>query len=349
MGNPGLMTEKFGIGIIGAGMASKPHAKSFLDLADRVEVCGVYARSAGPRAAFCAQWGFPEAESFDALLADDRLDALLIQTPPNARDTYVARAAAAGKHILMEKPAGRTTADAKRYAETCEAAGVRLGIVFQHRFRAGSLALARLIGEGALGDLATAHLAVPWWRPQSYYDEPGRGTMARDGGGVLMSQAIHSMDLMLSLTGPVAEVQAMAGPSTLQRFETEGFVGAGMRFANGALGALMATVTCFPGDQEYIALNFQNASVKLAGDTLVVHWQDGRVENHGEAGGTGGGADPMDFPHDWHKALIVEFLDAVDAGRDPVSNGRTALQAHFLIDALLASSDQGRLVQVEQG
>lgn len=341
------MQRKFGIGIVGAGMAAKPHMKSFQDLADEVEIRSVYSRRAESRAAFCTQWGTPEAESFDAMLADPNLDGLLIMTPPNAREDMATRAAAAGKHILMEKPVERTTEAARRIVESCDKAGVTLGIVFQHRFRAGSLALRRLIDDGKLGRLASAYLVVPWWRPQSYYDEPGRGTYERDGGGVLISQAIHSMDLLLSLTGPVASVQAMAGQSGLQKLEAEDFVGGGMRFANGANGALIATVTRYPGEPEFMALNFENASTKITGGTLEVDWRDGRSETFGEQTSTGGGADPMDFPHDWHKAMIKDFLDAARAGRQPQSNGHTALEVHKLIDALIASSNEGRRIDLE--
>lgn len=342
------MPEKFGIGIVGAGMAAKPHMKSFQDLADEVEIRGVYSRRPETRAAFCSEWGVPEAPSIDAMLADPALDGLLMMTPPNAREEIAAKAAAAGKHILMEKPVERTTEAAKRIVDRCDEAGVTLGVVFQHRFRAGSLALQRLIQDGKLGRLASAYLVVPWWRPQSYYDEPGRGTYARDGGGVLISQAIHSMDLLLSLAGPVASVQAMAGKSGLQTFEAEDFVGGGMRFANGANGALIATVTRYPGEAEFMALNFENASTKITGGTLEVDWRDGRSETFGETTSTGGGADPMDFPHDWHKAMITDFLNAARLGRQPQSNGHTALEVHKLIDALIMSSNEGRRIDLEQ-
>lgn len=342
------MADKFGIGIVGAGMAVKPHMKSLQDLADTVDMRGVYTRNKERRDAFCAEAGFPSIDSFEDLINDPKLDAIILMTPANARVEMVEAAAKAGKHILMEKPVERTTEAASRIVTACDTANVKLGIVFQHRFRAGSLAMKKLLEDGTLGKMASAYLVVPWWRPQSYYDEPGRGTLERDGGGVLISQAIHSMDLMLSLTGPVAEVQAIAGQTALHDMETESFVGAGLRFANGALGSLMATVTCFPGEEEYMVFNCENGSAKLAGGTLQVSWQDGRVEHFGEDVNTGGGADPMDFPHDWHKAQIVEFIDAVQNDRQPVSNGHSGLNVHRLIDALLLSSKEGRLIRVEE-
>jgi UDP-N-acetyl-2-amino-2-deoxyglucuronate dehydrogenase len=343
------MAGRFGIGIVGAGMAAKPHALALKALHADVEVRGVYRRDAEKRREFAAAYGFSEADSLEALLADPGVSALLVLTPPNAREEIAVAAARAGKHILMEKPVERTTEAAARIVNSCEESAVRLGIIFQHRFREGSLALKRLLEDGRLGPVAAVHLVVPWWRPQQgYYDQPGRGTLARDGGGVLISQAIHSLDLMLSLAGPVHQVQAVAGTTALHQMETEDFVAAGLRFANGAIGGMMATTAHFPGEPEYLVLDCAHGSARLSGSELVVRWHDGTTESFGAETSTGGGADPMDFPFAWHQAQIAEFVEAVRGNRDPLSNGRTALRVHRLIDALLASSASGKAIHVEQ-
>ena len=314
---------------------------------DRIEVRGVWRRDRTALDVFCAEYGFAPADSYEAMLSDPELDAVLILTPPNAREDLVARAAAAGKHVLMEKPVERTTEAAERIVETCEKAGVTLGIIFQHRFRAASMALAEKVASGELGALHAVNLSVPWWRPQEgYYDKPGRGTFAQDGGGVLLTQAIHSLDLMLSLTGPVKSVTALAATTGLHRMETEDFVAGGMEFANGAVGALMATTANFPGGAESLTMNFGRASATLTGGNLTLSWFDGRVETIGEASSSGGGADPMAFPFDWHRDQIADFADAVKSGRQPVSTGRTALNVHRLVDALIASSREGRKVSL---
>jgi len=338
-----------GIGIIGLGMAVAPHARSLRDLGDRVSVMGVFARNQDRRAAIATEFGFPAAESADAIIDDPNVAAVLLLTPPNARTELVERLAAAGKHILMEKPVERTTGAAEAIVETCERAGVTLGIVFQHRFRPNSRKLKALLANGALGSIAAVCLSVPWWRPQQgYYDQPGRGTLERDGGGVLISQAIHPLDLMLSLTAPVGEVQAVAGTTRIHRMETEDFVGAGLRFADGAPGSLSATTAAYPGASEQLALECERGGAVLQAGDLAVHWHDGRSERFTEDSGFGGGADPMAFPHDWHLALITDFLDAIEAGRSPTVTGREALKVHRLIDALLASSREGRAVAVAQ-
>ena len=338
-------SKKFGFGVVGAGMAAKPHALALNALKDRIEVRGVWRRDAAALAEFCGTYGFPAAQSYQSMLADPEIDAVLILTPPNAREDLVAAAAAAGKHVLMEKPVERTSEAAARIVAACEEAGITLGIIFQHRFRAASKALAAQGESGELGQLFAAHLVVPWWRPQQgYYDKPGRGTFAQDGGGVLLTQAIHSLDLMLSLTGPAKAVTALAATTGFHDMETEDFVAGGMEFANGAVGALMATTANFPGSAESLTLNFEKASATLTGGNLSLRWFDGREETVGEASSSGGGADPMAFPYDWHMDQIAEFADAVQSGRQPVSTGQTALRVHTLIDALIASSRTGKRV-----
>jgi len=345
-----MTSTRFGVGVIGTGMAAKPHALSLKSLEDRIDVRGVYSRTAEKRSAFCAEYGFPEAASLNALVDDPDVRAVILITPPNQRTELVDRFAAAGKHILMEKPVERTRESARKIVETCEQAGVELGIVFQHRFRQASQVLAKLIASGDLGAIALARASVPWWRDQSYYDEPGRGTYARDGGGVLISQAIHTLDLMLSMTGPVSDVQAVAGTTPLHAMEAEDFVAGGMRFKSGAMGSVMATVAAFPGEAESITLYCEEGSAHLQSGTLTVNWRDGRTETFGEtAAGTGGGADPMAFPFDWHRDLIMDFVDAVESGRAPSVTGREALRVHDLIDALIASSREGRAITILNG
>lgn len=341
------MAEKRGIGVIGLGMASLPHGKSLEALSDRVDVKAVFSPSEERRRDFAERFSMPAVDRVDAILDDPAISTVLLLTPPNARLELVDALAARKKHILMEKPVERTTTAATGIVDRCDEAGIRLGIVFQHRFRDASQALRRKLEAGALGEIQTVQLAVPWWRPQSYYDEPGRGTYARDGGGVLISQAIHSLDLMLSLAGPVDTVAAIAGTTGLHRMESEDFVGAGLRFENGALGSLVATTACHPGGTESLIMVGTKGTATLAGGALAVDFQDGRRENVGESTASGGGADPMAFPHDWHQRLIEDFLDALDAGREPAPSGRDALEVHRLIDALIQSAKERRHIRLE--
>src|SRR2546425_881967 len=237
----------FRVGLIGLGMAVTPHAKSLLDLSDRVEVAYAYS---------------PSAERLRGLLA-----------------------------------------------------------------------------AGKLGELVSACASIPVWRPQSYYDQPGRGTRARDGGGVLLTQGIHTLDLFLSYTGPVEQVSSFVTTTPLHRMETEDLVCASLRFASGALGVVHATTAAYPGFLERIELIGTLGTATLEGTALKANFTNGKnLEVKTESGGGGTGADPMAFPHDWHRSLLADFIDAIERGREPRVNGEEALKVHRLIDRLLQSA-----------
>jgi predicted dehydrogenase len=318
------------VGIVGLGMAVTPHARSLLDLKLRVEVAHAFSPSADRRRSFSRLFGFRVCDSLETILDDRSVDAVLVFTPPNTHLELVEKCAAAGKHILLEKPLETSTQRAERLVQACR--NVKLGIVLQHRFRPGAEKLREVLPE--LGRLVSASAAIPNWRPQSYYDQPGRGTKARDGGGVLLTQGIHTLDLFLSFTGEPAEVKSFVTTTPIHRMETEDLVAATVKFRSGAIGTVHATTTAYPGFPERIELIGTKGTALLEGPSLKVQLTDGRkVELQAEGGGTG--ADPMAFPHDWHRALLTDFFDAVESDRQPRVNGEEALKVHRFIDSLL--------------
>lgn len=342
------VSKPVGLAVIGAGMASKPHFSALDDLAREglVRVVSVHARSSARRHAAADQLHARPAEKVGDIAGDPEVDAVLVLTPPNARTEIIRTLAAAGKPVLMEKPVERTLAAAEELVGLMDAAKLPLGIVLQHRMKPASRRLAEMLDDGALGAPALVRLDVPWWRGQDYYDESGRGTLERDGGGVLLSQAIHALDLMLTLFGRVEEVQAMVGTTRLHRMETEDVATAGLVFANGAIGSVTATTACYPGADETLAGVFENGTVTLSGGRLDVVWRDGRTESSGDALGSGGGADPMAFDHGAHRAVIADFATSLVEQSQPAITGRSALAVHRLIDAIGTSSQRGKRVRL---
>jgi predicted dehydrogenase len=271
-------------------------------------------------------------------LADPAVQAVLVLTPPGAHLEVAERCLAAGKHVLVEKPLEISVERGRRLVAAGRASGRRLGVVLQHRFRPGAVRLRALLAEGALGEVAAGWTTIPWWRPQAYYDEPGRGTMARDGGGVLLTQAIHTLDLFRSLVGVSEVVSAMATTTALHRMETEDLVAALLRLGNGAPGTLTATTAFVPGRPERIEILGTKGAAVLAGGSLQVDYLDGTQETLDAGERTGSGANIMDFPNDAHRAVLADFLDAVEAGRDPAVSGEEALATQELIETILARS-----------
>jgi UDP-N-acetyl-2-amino-2-deoxyglucuronate dehydrogenase len=328
-------------------MAVTPHAKGLMDLTDKLEVVHAYAPSPARRTAFAERFPFPTCDSLETILDDASVEAVAIFSPANTHSELTERCAAAGKHVLLEKPIDITTARAEAAVAACHNAGVKLGIVLQHRFKPAGERLASLVAAGELGRPVGCSTSIRLWRPQSYYDEPGRGSFARDGGGVLLSQGIHTLDLMLSIAGPIAEVTGFATTTSVHRMETEDMVCAAARFANGAFGTIDATTAAYPGFLERIELIGENGTASLAGTELLVQFHDGRrivIEPDGSAGGTG--ADPMAYPHDYHRAVMSDFIDAIQQDRDPRITGDEALKVHRLIDALIETGRTGQPVAV---
>lgn len=222
-----------------------------------------------------------------------------------------------------------------------------LGMVFQHRARIASITLQNMIKSGELGKLGLVNIEAPLWRSQSYYDEPGRGSYERDGGGVLLSHAIHTMDLALSMTVEVTEVQAISRTIRFHDMESEDFVTAGLTFANGATGNLFATTVNYPSKPECITLHFDHAVARLERAKLHIFWRDGKTNSYGEdelpVEGMNG---PMDFKSTWHGGIISDFANPVTTGKAPIVTDREGLKVHRFIDALLASSEQKKAVSL---
>nr|MBX2823152.1 Gfo/Idh/MocA family oxidoreductase [Gammaproteobacteria bacterium] len=242
-----------------------------------------------------------------AIAADPEIDFVLLTTPPDAREELLTTLVQAGKPVLMEKPVERSLESATRLCEICEAREIPLGIMLQHRARPSAQELLAMVQQDATGPLQAVEISVPWWREQAYYDEPGRGSYARDGGGVMISQAIHTLDLALQYAGPVVDVMALTATTGFHTMEAEDFVSAGLRFASGAVGSVFSSTASYPGRTETIVLHFARVSATLESSLLILNWQDGRQETLGTAVASGAGANPMAFTSDWHRFMIENF------------------------------------------
>lgn len=343
MAKPESLTQ-LGVALIGAGMIAKTHVAALSGTQDVAQLRTIVSRRPD-RARYLADYydgPVPEfSADLSAVAADPHISMAIVATPPNVRKEVIEELARAGKHVLLEKPVARTPKEALEVVEICEREGVMLGVLFQHRMRQTSITAARHIADGKLGNLGVVEIAVPLWRDQSYYDELGRGTYARDGGGVMITNAIHSIDLALSLAGPVTRVQAMTATSSFHHMEAEDFAVAGLQFLNGAVGSFVASTAMYPHRTEIIRLHSDNGSLKLSKDALEISWRDGRTEIDA-AGETPKQTEPLTGgKHQWHQAVIEDFIDAIRKGRKPMIAGRDALISHQLIAAIETSSQTG--------
>ena len=344
-----IQQDRAGVALIGAGMIAKTHVAALSDAQDVVALCTIVSRHPD-KARYLSDFYHGPIPDFSsdlmAVAANPDIPIAIVATPPSVRKEVITTLAQAGTHILLEKPLGRNPQEAREVVEICERAGVKLGILFQHRVRPPAIAAARHVANGALGRLGLVEVAVPLWRDQSYYDELGRGTYARDGGGVMITNAIHSINLALSLTGPVSRVQAMTATTPLHRMEAEDFAIAGLQFQCGASGSFVASTAMFPHRTEVIRLHFEHASLKLDKNALKISWRDGRVAVEAKDKAPQKVNPLLGGKHEWHQAMIEDFVDAVRHERKPLVTGREALASHDLIAAIETSSRSGHPVSI---
>ena len=329
------MASRMVIALVGLGPAALPHLRSLQDLNDRIELRYAFARD--PRVDRIQPYTGPVrlTDSLELILQDHEVQAVIVATPPSTHLEICERCFAAGKHVLLEKPIELNLERATRLLELATLAGLQLGVVLQHRFREASQVLQKLLMEGRLGEIQAASVRVPWWRSQAYYNEPGRGTFARDGSGVLLTQAIHTLDLFRALVGVQSVKSAVVRQTQLHQMETEDHVSALLVLGNGAPGDLMATTAMYPGFPETIEIIGTLGSARLTGGNLQVHFLEGAPVTISSEGGTGSGANPMDFSHEPHRELITDFMQAIFEKRAPRVNGAEALKTQALISELL--------------
>ena len=337
-------------GLIGAGNIARTHAAA-LAASDRARLSAVAGGDAASELAEAAGARLHE-DPFE-LIKDPDVDAILVCTPSGVRRDYTVAAAEAGKHVLVEKPIEVNAERAREMIEACDRHGVTLGVVYQSRWKPHCQAVRKAVERGSLGELVLASVAVKWHRPPEYYASADwRGTWAFDGGGVLINQAIHNVDLLLWFAGDVARVRARTANRLHRDIEVEDTVVAQLEFANGALGAIEATTAAYPGSARRVELHGTEGTIVLLDDE-VAEWdlRDGTPAPAREvsAATAAARATHVMADHRWHQRQIEAFADAVNAGDTPLVDGREGLRSLELVLAVYASARKGAAVDVPRG
>jgi predicted dehydrogenase len=330
----------FRVGLIGSGNISETHARAAIE-ARHVELVAHWGRNAETTRHLAGQYGGRAFDSVEELLAHRPMDAVLIGTPSGTHADFAIAAARAGLHVLVEKPLDVTTARIDPLLSECARAKVTCGVFFQDRTAPDLVWLKQAIDGGDLGAPLLASASVRWYRSPEYYaGSPWRGTRSLDGGGALMNQGIHTVDLLLWLFGPVARVSAVA-KTALHRIEVEDTVVATLEFANGAVGALEVTTAAYPGLPRRIELTGSRGTVVVEGDRIVT-WalqQPPALEPPQNAGTTNASASsPVVSDATGHQRVIEDFVAAVRRRRRPRCDGAEGRRSVALIEAIYQSA-----------
>ena len=339
-----------GFGIIGVGMISDFHAKAIAQIPG-ARVVAVANRLPERCRAFCERYNVPFwTLSIDELVNRPDVDIVCITTPSGAHLEPALAAIRAGKHVVIEKPIEITTARADEIVRAAEATGVRIAPIFQGRFGDGARTVKAAIDAGRLGRLVLASNYVKWHRTAQYYTPP-RGLYANDGGGAVINQAIHGLDLLLWFVGMPAEVFAWKTRRVHTDIEVEDTAVAAFKFANGALGAFEASTALWPGWSRRHEICGEHGSIVLEDDNIV-RWEfrDARPEDEairagGAANALGSGAsDPKAISTEGHRRQLQDLVDAIRAGRPQLLDGREGCKAVALVNAIYASAESGKPV-----
>lgn len=334
---------RLGVGIVGTGLAARMHTAA-LRLVPAADIRGVVGTSPAKASACAESLGLPRGyRDLEECLADPSVQVLHICTPPHTHVELCARAAAAGRHLVVDKPLARTVAEADQIIDACARAGVLLCGLFQHRNIPLCRAVKEAVDAGRLGHIYLADCIVKWWRNDEYYrGSSWRARRDTEGGGALINQAIHSIDLLQWLAGPVVEVAGYTATAA-HAIETEDLGVAVLRLQGGAVGVLEGTTAAYPGFPERIELHGTGGSVILDEGRRRIEWylrgEEPRVQEEGVQ--QGNAADPAAVSPEAHAAAFADFLDAVRSGRAPTVDGNAARRALEIVEAVYRSSAQG--------
>jgi predicted dehydrogenase len=344
-----------GFGIVGCGMIANFHARALAEVRGAKLVGGFDAVPAMAEK-FAAAQGCKAYQTLDDMLADPAIHAVAIGTPSGAHAEPALAAAKAGKHVIVEKPLEITLRRCDKIIAACEKAGVVLSTIFPSRFHDSSRELKKAVEQRRFGKLALGDAIVKWYRTQAYYDSGAwRGTWELDGGGALMNQAVHSVDLLAWLMGPVVEVRALAGLVAHERIAVEDTAVAAVKFANGALGTITATTAAFPGYLKRIEISGDAGTAVLEEEDLI-RWDFAKktkadekiLQKMAERKSTGGGgaADPKAIGHHGHARQFQDFVEAIRKGRKPSIDGPEGRRAVEIILAIYKSAETGKAVSL---
>ncbi len=343
-----------GFGIIGCGMISRFHAKAIADIRGaKVAACFDMFPASADRLA--AETGCRPYSDLKAMLADPDVDVVTICTPSGSHMEPAVAAAKAGKHVIVEKPLEITLKRCDKIIDACDKAGVTLSTIFPSRFHESSQIIKKAVDKGRFGQLTVGDSYVKWFRTQEYYDSGDwRGTWKFDGGGALMNQAIHSVDLLVWLMGPVVEVTAFTATLAHERIEVEDVAMATVRFANGALGVIEATTAAYPGSLKRIEVHGSEGSAVLEEEDITM-WEFARKtagdqallkRMHGKTKTGGGAADPSAIGHHGHTQLFKDVLTSIKKGKQPLIDGPEGRRSVEVILAIYKSAQTGRAVKL---
>jgi len=329
------------IGILGTGNISGTHARAAREIAD-VQVAACWGRDMLKARAFAKEHGGVSYDNLRHFLDHPGLDLVIVGTPSGMHAEHALAVARKGLHVLVEKPLEIDTAKVDELIDACDRAGVKLGVIFQDRSVPELQWLRRTIAANELGQINLVSASVRWYRPPEYYASSSwRGTWRLDGGGALMNQGIHTVDLLLWLFGEVTRVSA-ATRTSFHAIAVEDTAVACLEFASGAVATLEVTTAAYPGFPRRLEISGANGTVIVEGDRLArvavvtpMTWPQPWSEGNTNASASS----PVVGDVRGHRRVIEDFIDAIRTGNAPLCDGREGRRSIALVEAIYAAAN----------
>ena len=339
-------------GIIGAGLIANFHAKAVNDLPGG-KVIGFCDGGSGRAKKLAEKYYCTAFENYEQLLADDQIDIVTIATPSGFHLEPTVAAAQAGKHVICEKPLEITLERIDAMIAAHAKSKTLLGGIFQNRFNEAMEPLREAIDSGRFGTITYAGVYVPWWRSEEYYKDSWHGTWKLDGGGALMNQSIHMIDMLCDLMPPIESICAFTATIGHPQIETEDTSTAALRFVDGALGIIYGTTASYPGRFKRFEITGTKGTVVYLEDSFTV-WQfaDEKREDEqirqrlGQVKSGGGVADPAAISHQNHTRNFKAFIDAIQGGDNFCISGSQARKSVEVILAIYESARRQKVVKL---
>jgi UDP-N-acetyl-2-amino-2-deoxyglucuronate dehydrogenase len=333
------------VGFIGTGAISHKHAQAYKNIGYEVTVCTDIHEPAGRN--FAEQHGAEFVKTCQEVCAHPKVDYVDVCTFPDFRLEPVELCARAKKHIQVQKPMATNLETARRMIDTAKKAGIVLGVVSQHRFDDSSMFLKKAIGEGRMGRILQADAYVKWWRSAEYYSRPIKGSWATEGGGAMINQAIHQVDVLLWLVGPVQELFGYWQLSALHKIESEDVIATMTKYASGATGVIQASTAFWPGYTERLEMHGTKGTAIISGDRLTT-WDV--QDDWGEPAPLSkevmsGASDPMAISLAPFERQFLNFGEACSQGTTPLVSGEDGYRAlEFVLSAYQSCRTGERIV-----
>ena len=335
------------VGLVGTGAVAHKHAAAYLNMGFQVVACTDVDQQAGRD--FAVRYGAEFVPAYPLVCSHPMVDYVDVCTPPGVRMEIVEECARVRKSVLVEKPIATNLTDARRMIALSRSAGIQLGVVSQHRFDDSILFVADAIKSGRMGRILQADAYVKWYRPPEYYSRPIKGSWKMEGGGALINQAIHQVDLLLLLAGPVRRVFGAWQLAALHKIESEDVVSAVMQYASGATGVIQASTAMWPGFPERIEIQGEKGTAIISADKLVTY------DVQGDAGTTApvsanpssASSDPMAISLEPFERMFRDFAEAVRSGSKPSVHAEAGYRALELVTSIYRSCREMRPVEID--